>query len=797
MRRMLINAQSEELRVAIIQNGLLVDLDIERPDIEQKKSNIYKGRISSIEPSLNAVFVDYGSERHGFLPVKEIAKEYFNLSDDAHLRNIDIQKALRLGQEILVQVDKEERGTKGAALTTFISLAGSYLVLMPNNPRAGGISRRIEGDEREELRDRLNNLSIPEGMGIIIRTAGVTRNTEELQWDLAFLLRYWDAIKQAAELKKAPYLIHQESDVIIRAIRDNLRHDVTEIIIDEPTAFDRAKSYLEQIRPDFADRIKLYTESLPLFSYLQVERQIEMAYQREVHLPSGGSIFIDLTEALVSIDINSAKATRGGNIEETALHTNLEAAEEIARQLRIRDIGGLVVIDFIDMVNIKNQRDVENRLRDSLQMDRARIQIGRISRFGLLEMSRQRLRSSLNRSIHMTCPRCNGQGSVRSVESLAHSIVHLIQEQAVKMHNIEIQVQVPVDVASYILNENRLALSNLEKETNVEVIIIPNEHLESPNYSIRHVKLDPNSKSPASYKLVKFPKTDAVSTSRESVTKSVIEPAINEFLAPTSKTGMTPQKPESTGLFKRIIGAVFGPSPDDHAPKKAEQPRAATPAPAATERATDHNKRRPNNNQQGGRRNNPRQQQSRDHAQDNDEQRDDDNRRDDHPREERQHRDERQPRDDQRRDGNRRNDRPQRDDRRPRRDDTRTEKKADDAFVPMQMGAPTPKEAPAVIEQQPVVAAVIPTPVVAPAAPTPTPAPQINLVTEPSPLEKESVALQQVRGRGDETQEEIQARVREQLKEIRSETTKTGNYKGLGADEAGLQQVKTKQDDKR
>ena len=796
MRRMLINAQSEELRVAIIQNGLLVDLDIERPDIEQKKSNIYKGRISSIEPSLNAVFVDYGSERHGFLPVKEIAKEYFNLSDDGQLRNIDIQKALRLGQEILIQVDKEERGTKGAALTTFISLAGSYLVLMPNNPRAGGISRRIEGDEREELRDRLNNLNIPEGMGIIIRTAGVTRNTEELQWDLAYLLRYWDAIKQAAELKKAPYLIHQESDVIIRAIRDNLRHDVTEIIIDEPTAFDRAKAYLEQIRPDFADRIKLYTESLPLFSYLQVERQIEMAYQREVHLPSGGSIFIDLTEALVSIDINSAKATRGGNIEETALHTNLEAAEEIARQLRIRDIGGLVVIDFIDMVNIKNQRDVENRLRDSLQMDRARIQIGRISRFGLLEMSRQRLRSSLNRSIHTTCPRCNGQGSVRSVESLAHSIVHLIQEQAVKMHNIEIQVQVPVDVASYILNENRLALSNIEKETNVEVIIIPNEHLESPNYSIKHVKIDPNSKSPASYKLVKFPKTDTVSASRESVTKTVIEPAINEFLAPTAKTGMTPQKPENTGLLKRIIGAVFGPSPDDHAPKKAEQPRAVTPP--ATERTSDNNnKRRPNNNQQN-RRNNPRQH-SRDRAQDNNnEQRDDDHRRDDSPREERQHRDERQPRDDQRRDGNRRNDRQQRDDRRPRRErsESHADNKAEDTFVPMQMDAPpaAPKETPAVIEQ-PVIAAT-PAPVVAP-TPAPTPTPQVHLVTEPSPLEKDTVALQQVRGRGDQTQEEIQARVREQLKEIRSETTKTGHYKGLGADEAGLQQVKTKQDDKK
>lgn len=793
MRRMLISAKSQELRVAIVQNGLLVDLDIERPDIEQNKSNIYWGRISSIEPSLNAVFVDYGRERHGFLPVKEIAKEYFNLNDDNQLRHIDIQKALRIGQEILVQVDKEERGTKGAALTTFISLAGSYLVLMPNNPRAGGISRRIEGDEREELRERLNNLNIPEGMGIIIRTAGVTRNTEELQWDLAFLLRYWDAIKQATNLKKAPYLIHEESDVIIRAIRDNLRHDVAEIIIDDPTAFDRAKNYLEQVRPDFASRIKLYSESLPLFSYLQVERQIEMAYQREVHLPSGGSIFIDLTEALVSIDINSAKATRGGNIEETALHTNLEAAEEIARQLRIRDIGGLVVIDFIDMVNPKNQRDVENRLRDSLQMDRARIQIGRISRFGLLEMSRQRLRSSLNRSIHNTCPRCNGQGSVRSVESLAHSIVHLIQEQAVKMHNIEIQVQVPIDVASYILNENRATLSTIEKETNVQVIIIPNEHLESPNYSIKHVKIDPHSKSPASYKLVKLPKLDGVTSSKDISTKAFTEPAINEFLATTGiKPDIAPhkQKTAQSGLMKRILGAVFGAAPENNPPKKSEQPRSETPSstekpeqrhtkkPVSTQPQRERrqssntsNSRSSSNNSQNqgqGRRHPHSRQQSREQLGHNDN--NPHNRRDE-PSSQRRH-------DEPKHDHHRREEHQDNQHKRePLQEETH--------ITPVNM--PNPVEKPVVVQKQ--------TPVTPAAPPVATTAPPaMHLVKEPSPLETATTTLTQVRSRGDHTQEEIQARIKEQLKEIRSETTAVVHYGGLGGNGEALQQVKTKQD---
>lgn len=579
MKRMLINAQSEELRVATIADGLLIDLDIERPDIEQKKSNIYKGKISSIEPSLNAVFVDYGSERHGFLPLKEISRQYFLTQDDDAMRKGDIYKLLKLGQEIVIQVDKEERGTKGAALTTYISLAGSFLVLMPNNPRAGGISRRIEGDERDMIRQHLDNLNIPEGMGAIIRTAGMNRTIDELRWDLDFLLRYWDAIQQATNIKKAPYLIHQESDVIIRAVRDNLRHDISEIIMDEPNAFERAKNYLQQVRPDYVEKVKLYTDSLPLFSRFQVERQIELAYQREVQLPSGGSIVIDHTEALVSIDINSARATKGGNIEETARQTNLEAAEEIARQLRIRDIGGLVVIDFIDMMQTKNQREVENRLRDSLQMDRARIQIGRISRFGLLEMSRQRLRSALTQSIHVTCPRCDGQGTIRGVESLAHSIVYLIQEQAVKGQDIQIQVQVPVDVATYILNEKRDLIASLQKETSSDILIIPNQYLQSPHYTIKHVKMiDTTLRSSVSYKLVKFPKIENSKHTPSKVQRQTEIPAINEFLSKTTPIQPRPTQQAGNSFMKRIFDAVFGAGERDSKPTAPPTKKAHTTA---------------------------------------------------------------------------------------------------------------------------------------------------------------------------------------------------------------------------
>lgn len=565
MKRMLINAtQPDELRVAITEDSILIDLDIEHPGHEQKKSNIYKGRITSIEPSLGAVFVDYGSERHGFLPLKEVSREYF-ISDVENLEDIDIRKVLKEGQELVVQIEKEERGTKGAALTTFISLAGSYLVLMPNNPRAGGISRRIEGEERDHLKETINKLNLPEGMGIIIRTAGVEKSVEELKWDLDVLLRYWEAIKQAAIAKPGPYLIHQESDVIIRAIRDYLRQDTEEIIIDEPSIFERAKNYLSQVRPDFTSRIKLYSDHLPLFSRFQIEQQIEEAYQSEVRLPSGGSIVIDLTEALVSVDINSARATKGGNIEETAHNTNLEAADEIARQLRIRDIGGLIVIDFIDMTSTKNQRDVENRLREALHFDRARIQVGRISRFGLLEMSRQRLRASLSRSTQITCPRCSGRGTIRGVESMSLSIIHLIQEHASRSQDAVIQVQLPVDTATYLLNEKRDTIKSIENHSTIEIVIVPNPHLVSPQYQIKEVK-DEHGKGTPSYQLAKMPKVEATSK-KASARKKVSEPAINQYL--TSSVSTAPRK-ASKGMVKRLWEIMFGTEEPSHKTHKAK-----------------------------------------------------------------------------------------------------------------------------------------------------------------------------------------------------------------------------------
>ncbi|WP_454901106.1 ribonuclease E, partial [Aggregatibacter sp.] len=419
MKRMLINAtQKEELRVALVDGQRLFDLDIESPGHEQKKANIYKGKITRVEPSLEAAFVDYGAERHGFLPLKEIAREYFP-ADYVYQGRPNIRDIISEGQEVIVQVNKEERGNKGAALTTFISLAGSYLVIMPNNPRAGGISRRIEGDERLELKDALSSLDVPEGVGLIVRTAGVGKSPEELQWDLKVLLHHWEAIKQASESRPAPFLIHQESDVIVRAIRDYLRRDIGEILIDSPKVYEKAKAHIKLVRPDFINRVKLYQGEVPLFSHYQIESQIESAFQREVRLPSGGSIVIDATEALTAIDINSARSTRGGDIEETALNTNLEAADEIARQLRLRDLGGLIVIDFIDMTPVRHQREVENRIRDAVRQDRARIQISRISRFGLLEMSRQRLSPSLGESSHHVCPRCQGTGKIRDNESLS------------------------------------------------------------------------------------------------------------------------------------------------------------------------------------------------------------------------------------------------------------------------------------------------------------------------------------------------------------------------------------------
>ncbi|WGE33403.1 ribonuclease E [Actinobacillus genomosp. 1] len=488
MKRMLINAtQKEELRVALVDGQRLFDLDIESPGHEQKKSNIYKGKITRVEPSLEAAFVDYGAERHGFLPLKEISREYFP-SDYVFNGRPNIKDIIKEGQEVIVQVSKEERGNKGAALTTFISLAGSYLVLMPNNPRAGGISRRIEGDERLELKEALDCLDVPEDVGLIVRTAGVGKSPEELQWDLKVLLHHWDAIKKAAESRPAPFLIHQESDVIVRAIRDYLRRDIGEILIDNKKIFEKAKNHIRLVRPDFINRVRLYEGEVPLFSHYQIESQIESAFQREVRLPSGGSIVIDVTEALTAIDINSSRSTRGGDIEETALNTNLEAADEIARQLRLRDLGGLIVIDFIDMTPVRHQREVENRIREATRQDRARIQFGRISRFGLLEMSRQRLSPSLSEASSHVCPRCQGTGKVRDNESIALSILRLLEEEAIKENTAQVHTIVPVQIASYLLNEKRKAISSIEKRHDVQVVVVPNESMETPHFSVYRLR---------------------------------------------------------------------------------------------------------------------------------------------------------------------------------------------------------------------------------------------------------------------------------------------------------------------
>jgi ribonuclease E len=487
---MLINAtQQEELRVALVDGQKLYDLSIEIPSKEQKKANIYKARISRVEQSLEACFVDYGAVRHGFLPLKEISKEYFKSAPQGGRMNI--RELVSEGQELLVQVEKEERGTKGAALTTFISLAGRFLVLMPNSPRAGGVSRRIEGEDRDQMREVMSQLNVPDGMGAIIRTAGVGRAVEELQWDLDNLRTQWDAIAQASGGRAAPFLVYQEGDAVTRSLRDYLGDDIGEVLVDDASAYQKALEYMQRFMPADAQRkLKTYTDDIPLFTRYQIENQIESAYAHKVQLPSGGSLVVDYTEALVSIDINSARATRGSDIEATATNTNLEAADEIARQLRIRDIGGLIVIDFIDMEDGKNQRAVEDRLRDAMRMDRARIQIGRLSRFGLLEMSRQRLRPSLGESSHLVCPRCNGIGSIRSVESLALSILRLIGEDARKERTSRIIVQVPVDVATYLMNEKRDWLRDTEDKAKVTIVLVPNPHIQTPEYSFRRVRDD-------------------------------------------------------------------------------------------------------------------------------------------------------------------------------------------------------------------------------------------------------------------------------------------------------------------
>lgn len=489
MKRMLFNAtQQEELRVAIVDGQKLIDIDIEATGREQRKSNIYKGIITRIEPSLEACFVNYGEERHGFLPFKEIARTYFKEGID--FRNTSIKDAMREGQEIMVQVEKEERGNKGAALTTFISLAGRYLVLMPNNPRGGGVSRRVEGEERQELRETMDKLDLPNGMSVIARTAGIGRNVDELQWDLNYLMQLWRAIEGAGSGASGAFLIYQESSLVIRAIRDYFQPDIGEVLIDTDDIYEQAHQFMSHVMPDMVHRVKRYSDNVPLFSRFQIEHQIETAYSRTVPLPSGGAIVIDHTEALVSIDVNSARATRGSDIENTALNTNCEAAEEVARQLRLRDLGGLIVIDFIDMEQAKNQREVETRLKDALHYDRARVQMGKISRFGLMELSRQRLRPSLSEGSHIACPRCNGTGHIRDTESSALQVLRIIQEEAMKEHSAAIHIQVPVDVAAFLLNEKRSEVLKIETRHRVTIILIPNKHLETPHYKLDRLKHD-------------------------------------------------------------------------------------------------------------------------------------------------------------------------------------------------------------------------------------------------------------------------------------------------------------------
>jgi len=486
---MLFNAtQQEELRVAIVNGQKLIDIDIETAGRELRKSNIYKGVITRIEPSLEACFVNYGEERHGFLPFKEVARGYFKEGID--VRNTSIKEALREGQEIMVQVEKEERGNKGAALTSFISLAGRYLVLMPNNPRGGGVSRRVEGEDRQELRETMDQLDLPTGMSVIARTAGIGRNVDELQWDLNYLMQLWRAIEGAGKSAPGAFLIYQESSLVIRAIRDYFQPDIGEILIDTDDIYEQAQQFMSHVMPDMVHRVKRYSDDVPLFSRFQIEHQIETAYSRTVPLPSGGAIVIDHTEALVSVDVNSARSTRGGDIETTAFNTNCEAAEEVARQLRLRDLGGLIVIDFIDMENAKNQREVETRLKDALRYDRARVQMGKISRFGLMELSRQRLRPSLSEGSHVTCPRCNGTGHIRDTESSALQVLRIIQEEAMKENSAAIHAQVPVDVAAFLLNEKRGEILKIETRHRVTIILIPNTHLETPHYKLERLKHD-------------------------------------------------------------------------------------------------------------------------------------------------------------------------------------------------------------------------------------------------------------------------------------------------------------------
>ncbi len=681
MKRMLINAtQKEELRVALVDGQRLFDLDIESPGHESKKANIYKGRITRIEPSLEAAFVDYGAERHGFLPLKEIAREYFP-DGYSYQGRPNIKDVLNEGQEVIVQIEKEERGSKGAALTTFISLAGSYLVLMPNNPRAGGISRRIEGDERTELKSALSSLELPQGMGLIVRTAGVGKSAEELEWDLNVLLKHWSAIKQASDSNPAPFLIHQESNVIVRAIRDYLRRDIGEILIDSNSIYERALEHIRLVRPDFVNRVKKYEGEVPLFSHFQIESQIESAFQREVRLPSGGSIVIDPTEALTSIDINSARATKGGDIEETALNTNLEAADEIARQLRLRDLGGLVVIDFIDMTPVRHQREVENRLREAVRVDRARVQIGRISRFGLLEMSRQRLSPSLAEASHHICPRCKGTGVIRDNESLALSVLRLIEEEALKDNTSQVLAVVPVSIASYLLNEKRRSINHIEKAQQVRITIVPNSDMETPHFEVIRVR-EGEEQDVLSYLIPKKLEAMKEAEGKEVVDvelkpKRIEEPVLKGFAAPaeavpapTPKPKAEPQpvaevqQPAQPGFFSRVFKAIAG--------LFSATPEAAKVEAPVTQNSEQDKPRRERNDRNNDRRRNPRDKNRRRGNEENNERNDKETSNNNRKPQERKPKQERGERND--RNERPETERPERQDRRNKRDESKTAK---------------------------------------------------------------------------------------------------------------------------
>ena len=603
---MLINAtQHEELRVALVDGQNLYDLDIETPQQKKKKANIYKGTITRIEPSLEAAFVDYGAERHGFLPFKEIAEEYYPNGD--YDPQLNIQQVLKEGQDVIVQVQKEERGNKGAALTTQITLAGPYVVMMPNNPKSGGISRRIEGDERSDLKETLRNIDIPDGMGLIVRTAGVGKSPEELQWGINYLVKLWEAIQHAAKERAAPILIHQESDIVTLAIRDYLRQDIGEILIDDMDTFHRARDFIQQVMPQHVNKVKPYQDKIPLFTRFQIESQIESAYQREVVLPSGGVIVIDITEALTAIDINSSRSTKGGDIEETAYHTNMEAAVEIARQLRLRDLGGLVVIDFIDMHSSRHQREVENQMRDAVKNDRARVQIGKISRFGLLEMSRQRLRPSIEESTQIVCPRCKGVGVIRGVESLALSILRLIEEEAMKEGTKRITIQIPVDVATFLLNEKRAQIIKTEDRYNLHILIVPNEHMETPQYIIERSRIGEQLGRETSYQTKSLIQPDLPlleqpeQKKEEPVLKNINLPSMHQPTEQSSpQTAAAPSAKTEPGLLSKLWGWLFKDQPEE-TPSKAAKPVTKT---ARTEEGRDGGGRRNNNRRRNGRRRN-------------------------------------------------------------------------------------------------------------------------------------------------------------------------------------------------